>query len=52
MSITKIRSLFKSELVDRQIMRHNIRAWIRSIRFLGPRWVNRRPIKRISQGPK
>lgn len=49
--LRRARELFASDWVDRELMRYNIRAWVKSLRFLGPRWVNRRPVQRIFRGP-
>lgn len=37
--LTHVRRLFCVEGVERHIVRHNCRAWIRSVRLLGDRWV-------------
>ena len=33
---------------DRNIDRHNQRAWVRSIRFLGSKWLLAQPIRRTA----
>jgi hypothetical protein len=33
---------------DRHTDRHNQRAWVRSIRSLGPRWLLAQPVRRIA----
>lgn len=36
--LTQARRLFVHELVPAHIQRHNMRAWVRSVRELGGRW--------------
>lgn len=37
--LTLARKLFFHDLVPTRMARHNARAWARSLRMLGPRWV-------------
>jgi hypothetical protein len=37
--LTRARRLFNSDLVPTHVNRHNIRAWIRMVRFLGSNWL-------------
>ena len=37
--LTHVRRLFNSPDVARHVNRHNQRQWVRSIRFLGDRWL-------------
>lgn len=34
---------------DRRIDRHNQRAWVKSVRFLGSKWLLAKQIERITQ---
>jgi len=43
--LTRVRKHFESG--DRRIDRHNQRAWIKSIRFLGTRWLLAHPISAL-----
>lgn len=36
--LRKARNLFTNEFATPSIYRHNIRAWVRMIRLLGPAW--------------
>ena len=36
--LTQARRLFCNDLAPRHTQRHNIRAWVRSVRALGHRW--------------
>ncbi len=41
MNITRLkqaRRLFCNSLAPRHVQRHNIRAWVRSVRALGDKW--------------
>lgn len=37
--LTRVRSLFCVPGVPTHIQRHNMREWIKSIRFLGDKWL-------------
>ena len=41
-----VRTLFNTEGVDNRINRHNQRQWVRSIRFLGDKWLLATPVQR------
>lgn len=41
-----VRTLFNTEGVDKRINRHNQRQWVRSIRFLGDKWLLATPVQR------
>lgn len=41
-----VRQLFNTEGVDVRINRHNQRQWVRSIRFLGDKWLLATPVQR------
>jgi hypothetical protein len=42
--LTRVRKLFSC--AERKINRHNQRAWVRSVRRLGPAWLLAAPIAR------
>jgi hypothetical protein len=44
--LTRARHYYNSDLVSRVQNRHNQRAWIRSIRLLGDRWLLAAPLTR------
>lgn len=37
--LTRVRRLWANPLVPREVNRRNQRAWIRSVRLLGDRWL-------------
>jgi hypothetical protein len=41
-----VRTLYNTEGVDKRINRHNQRQWVRSIRFLGDKWLLATPVQR------
>ena len=41
-----VRSLFNTDGVEKRINRHNQRQWVRSIRFLGDKWLLATPVQR------
>ena len=41
-----VRTLFNTEGVDVRINRHNQRQWVRSIRFLGDKWLLAKHVQR------
>lgn len=41
-----VRILFNTEGVEKRINRHNQRQWVRSIRFLGDKWLLATPVQR------
>lgn len=41
-----VRQLFNTEGVDVRINRHNQRQWVRSIRFLGDKWLLAKHVQR------
>jgi len=41
-----VRTLFNTDGVERRINRHNQRQWVRSIRFLGDKWLLATPVQR------
>jgi hypothetical protein len=40
--------LYRNPLAPKHIQRHNQRAWLRSVRLLGDRWLLAKPIERKS----
>ena len=44
--LIRARKNFCVDTAPRHIARHNIRAWIRSLRFLGSNWILCNPIQR------
>jgi hypothetical protein len=45
--LTRVRSLYCVEGVPVSTQRHNMREWIKSIRFLGDKWLLAKPISRV-----
>lgn len=41
--LTRGRKWFNSPVLSREANRAHIHKWVASLRFLGPRWVLRRP---------
>lgn len=41
-----VRQLFNTEGVDVRINRHNQRQWVRSIRYLGDKWLLAKHVQR------
>jgi hypothetical protein len=41
-----VRTLFNTKDVDSRINRHNQRQWVRSIRFLGDKWLLAKHVQR------
>ncbi len=41
-----VRQLFNAPHVDKSINRHNQRQWVRSVRFLGDKWLLAKPVMR------
>jgi hypothetical protein len=44
--LIRVRKHFNSDLVPVSTNRHNARAWVRSIRMLGDKWLLAQPSKR------
>jgi hypothetical protein len=44
--LKRVRSLFNVEGVPTHTNRHNQRQWVRSIRFLGDKWLLATPVQR------
>ena len=45
--LTRVRGLYCVDGVPVSTQRHNIREWIKSIRFLGDKWLLAKPINRV-----
>ena len=41
-----VRQLFNTQGVDKRINRHNQRQWVRSIRYLGDKWLLAKHVQR------
>jgi hypothetical protein len=44
--LTHVRKLYNTEGVDKRINRHNQRQWVKSIRYLGDKWLLAVPVQR------
>lgn len=44
--LSRLRKLFQHDLVPNEVARHNMRAWCRSVRFLGPKWLLAAPMEK------
>jgi hypothetical protein len=42
------RKLWCVEFVPPHVQRHNIRAWVRSVRYLGNNWISVRKVERLT----
>ena len=42
--LRRVRRMFNSEYVSRSTNRHNMRAWVRSVRMLGNSWLLAQPV--------
>jgi hypothetical protein len=45
--LTRVRGLYCVDGVPVSTQRHNIRQWIKSIRFLGDKWLLAKPVNRV-----
>ena len=45
-ALSKVRSLFCFDGVPVSTQRHNCRQWVRSIRFLGDKWLLAKPVSK------
>lgn len=45
-ALSKVRNLFCVDGVPQSTQRHNIRQWVKSIRFLGDKWLLATPVAR------
>jgi hypothetical protein len=46
--LTRVRGLYCVDGVPHHIQRHNIRQWVKSIRFLGDKWLLAKQVKRTT----
>ena len=46
--LRQVRELFDIEGVPRHVVRHNMRAWVQSVRHLGDRWLLAKPVEKKS----
>lgn len=46
--LRRARRHFCHSMAPASVQRHNMRAWVRSIRMLGDRWLFAKPIERRS----
>jgi hypothetical protein len=44
--LSRLRKLFQHDLVPTEVARHNMRAWVRSVRLLGDKWAIRRFVEK------
>lgn len=44
--LRRARRLFDRPDVPRSTVRHNMRAWTRAVRLLGPQWLLAQPVER------
>ena len=42
-----VRRLFINDLTPIQVQRHNMRAWVKSVRHLGDGWLLKRKVGRV-----
>lgn len=42
--LRRVRRLFPSDSAPPHVVRHNRRAWVRSVRYLGDRWLLAVPV--------
>ncbi len=46
-ALTKVRQLFYVNGVPAHVQRHNCRQWIKSIRYLGDKWLLAKKVERV-----
>ena len=44
--LKRVREHFDRPYIERHIVRHNIRSWVASIRYLGDKWLLANPINK------
>ena len=47
--LTRVRQHYSNPLAPRQTNRHNMRAWVRAVRFLGDKWLLSTRVQRKEQ---
>jgi hypothetical protein len=45
-ALKKVRKLFCIEGVPRNVQRHNCQQWVKSLRFLGNKWLLANPVSK------
>lgn len=50
-ALRHVRKIFCHEHSPRNVQRHNCRQWVKSIRFLGDRWLLATPVTRKDARP-
>lgn len=50
--LRRAKALFNHPDIPASTVRHNVKAWVRSVRFLGDRWLLANPIRPYSQERK
>jgi hypothetical protein len=43
--LKRVRRLFACDLAPNHTKRHNIRAWVHSVRLLGDKWLLAKPVE-------
>lgn len=46
--LRRVRKMFACEYAPRSVQRHNMRAWARSVRLLGDKWLIANPARRAA----
>ena len=46
-ALRHVRKIFNVDYVPTSVNRHNQRAWVKSVRYLGDKWLLAVPIKRV-----
>ena len=46
-ALSMARRLFQIDGVPSHTQRHNIRSWVRSVRYLGDKWLIAKPIDKL-----
>lgn len=46
--LRQVRQLFANQDAPRSVVRHNMRAWVQSVRHLGDRWLLATPVEKKS----
>ena len=44
--LRRVRRHFAHSMAPAHVQRHNMRAWVRSVRMLGDKWLLAKPIER------
>lgn len=46
--LQRVRKTYNNPEAPRHVNRHNQRAWVRSVRFLGDKWLLAQPVQKAS----